>query len=105
MISYGPSRVPAESAKVCIDRIIESDSIHRRHRWALAALKSPPVKSYAFGPFLFDVRSGELRKGSDEISVEPRVFALLAYLIENRGRLITREELLEKLWPDTNVSD
>src|SRR5712691_4113973 len=36
---------------------------------------------------------------------EPRVFGLLAYLVENSGRVIAREELLEKLWPDTNVTD
>src|SRR6266511_6246962 len=63
------------------------------------------VKSYAFGPFRLDLSSGELRKEADEISLEPRVFALLTYLVENHGRLITREELLEKIWPDAHVSD
>ncbi len=63
------------------------------------------MKTYSFGPFHLDLRSGELRNGAEEISLEPRVFSLLAYLVENRGRLMTREELIEKLWPDTHVSD
>jgi DNA-binding winged helix-turn-helix (wHTH) protein len=63
------------------------------------------VSSYRFGPFDLDLLSGELRKGSDEVSLEPRVFALLCYLVENAGRVIKREELSEKIWPDTHVSD
>jgi DNA-binding winged helix-turn-helix (wHTH) protein len=63
------------------------------------------VKTYSFGPFQLDLRSGELRKDAEEISLEPRVFTLLAYLVENSGRVIAREELLEKLWPDTHVTD
>jgi DNA-binding winged helix-turn-helix (wHTH) protein len=63
------------------------------------------VKTYAFGPFRLDLESGELRKEAEEITLEPRVFALLAYLTENAGRVIPREELLEKLWPDTHVTD
>src|ERR1700736_3390650 len=63
------------------------------------------VKSYAFGPFRLDLASGELRKAKEEVSQEPRVFALLAYLTENAGRVIPRDELLEKLWPDTHVTD
>ena len=63
------------------------------------------VKSYAFGSFRLDLSSGELRREAEEIAIEPRVFALLAYLVENSGRVITREELIEKLWPDTHVTD
>ena len=63
------------------------------------------MKSYAFGPFCLDLNAGELRKEAEEIALEPRVFALLAYLAENSGRVIPREELLEKIWPDTHVTD
>ncbi len=63
------------------------------------------VKSYSFGPLRLDLNSGELRDGSEEISLEPRVFALLVYLVENAGRVIPREELLEAIWPDTHVTD
>jgi DNA-binding winged helix-turn-helix (wHTH) protein len=63
------------------------------------------VKRYAFGDFRLDLDSGELRRNEGEIALEPRVFALLTYLVENGGRVISREELLEKLWPDTHVTD
>jgi len=63
------------------------------------------MKSYTFGAFRLDLERGELRRETSEISLEPRVFALLAYLVENAGRLIPREELLEQIWPDTHVTD
>jgi DNA-binding winged helix-turn-helix (wHTH) protein len=39
------------------------------------------------------------------VHVEPQVFDFLTYLIANRGRLVTREELLAQVWGYTYVSD
>jgi pimeloyl-ACP methyl ester carboxylesterase/DNA-binding winged helix-turn-helix (wHTH) protein len=58
---------------------------------------------YRFGPFELDVAARELRRESDEIPVQPQVFALLSYLIENRDRVVGKDELLERLWPDAVV--
>ncbi len=63
------------------------------------------MKIYSFGPFELDLRLGVLRKNGQEISIEPRVFGLLAYLVENAGRVIPRDELLDKNWPDAHVTD
>jgi len=63
------------------------------------------VSTYSFGEFDLDLRAGELRKNGKEIGLEPRVFALLSYLVENAGRVIDRSELLDKIWPETHVSD
>ena len=63
------------------------------------------MKSYSFGPLRLDLNTGELRDGANEIPLEPRVFALLVYLVENAGRVIPREELLEAIWPETHVTD
>ena len=52
---------------------------------------------YRFGPFELNVGARELRRGPDEISVQPQVFALLHYLIEHRDRVVGKAELLE--WP------
>jgi pimeloyl-ACP methyl ester carboxylesterase/DNA-binding winged helix-turn-helix (wHTH) protein len=58
---------------------------------------------YRFGPFELDVGARELRRGPDEIPVQPQVFALLSYLIERRDRVVGKDELLERLWPDAVV--
>lgn len=63
------------------------------------------MQTYAFGAFRLDLTRGELRENDREVSLEPRVFALLTYFVENAGRLLSRVELMEKLWPETHVTD
>lgn len=60
---------------------------------------------YAFGPFELDTRVFELRHRGAVVAVEPQVFNVLAYLAEHRDRLVSKEELLEKLWPDRFVAE
>lgn len=60
---------------------------------------------YAFGQFELDTRIYELRDAGTVRPVEPQVFDVLAYLIEHRDRVISKEELLEKLWPGRFVSE
>jgi DNA-binding winged helix-turn-helix (wHTH) protein len=61
-----------------------------------------------FPPFLLDTVNQSLWRrreaGDDErISLAPKGFALLRYLVEHAGRLVTQDELLDALWPDTFV--
>jgi TolB-like protein len=60
---------------------------------------------YAFGEFELDLAKGELRHGGEARPVEPQVFALIAFLIEHRERLVSREEIFEKVWDGRIVSD
>jgi DNA-binding winged helix-turn-helix (wHTH) protein/tetratricopeptide (TPR) repeat protein len=60
---------------------------------------------YAFGSFELDMRVYELRHCGGVCPVEPQVFNVLAYLAEHRDRLVSKEELLEKLWQDRFVSE
>jgi DNA-binding winged helix-turn-helix (wHTH) protein len=60
---------------------------------------------YHFGEFELDLDAVELRANGVPCSVEPQVFALLALLIENRGRLVAKEQILEKIWDGRVVSD
>src|SRR5580704_17402653 len=39
----------------------------------------------------------------EQVVLNPKAFALLQYLIDNSGRLVTHEELLDALWPDVHV--
>ena len=58
-----------------------------------------------FGPFRLD-RSGErLYRGAEVIPLRPKSHAVLTYLTEHAGELVTKERLLESLWSGTYVSD
>ena len=60
---------------------------------------------YQFGAFELDMATVELRKGDIVCSLEPQVFALLALLVENRERLVSKEEIIDKVWDGRVVSD
>jgi DNA-binding winged helix-turn-helix (wHTH) protein len=59
----------------------------------------------AFDPFCLDAGQGRLWHGREEISLRPKSFAVLRYLAERPGQLVTKHELLRSLWADTAVSD
>src|SRR5262245_47634455 len=60
---------------------------------------------YLFENFALDTSRRELRCGSAPVSVEPQVFDLLAYLIENRHRVVSKDDLLAAIWRGRLVSD
>ena len=60
---------------------------------------------YRFGEFTLDLDSGFLRRGADEITLRPKVFDALTYLVERSGRLVTKAELIGAIWPDAAVTD
>jgi TolB-like protein len=60
---------------------------------------------YRFGPFELDLAKVELRADGKPCPAEPQVFALLALLVENRDRLVSRDEIIEKVWDGRVVSD
>lgn len=61
--------------------------------------------TYQFGEFKLDIGKGCLLKAGAEIKLRPKVYEALKYLVENSGRLIGKQELIEAVWPDTFVSD
>lgn len=58
-----------------------------------------------FAGFELDEKQRALRLGGRELELQPRVFDLLVYLIEHRDRVVAKQELLERLWPDVIVVD
>src|ERR1700719_5304445 len=60
---------------------------------------------YQFDPFELDLAAVELRDGDKICHLEPQVFALLALLVENRERLVSKEEIIDKVWDGRVVSD
>lgn len=70
-----------------------------------AALFYAESMIYRFDPFELDTAKVELRAGGALRAVEPQVFAVLAFLVANRERLVSRDELIEKVWDGRVVSD
>ncbi|NQY14581.1 MAG: tetratricopeptide repeat protein [Henriciella sp.] len=60
---------------------------------------------YAFGPFELDTSTLELTRAGEVLSIEPQVFEMLAYLIENRDRVLSKDDLIEAVWGGRIVSD
>jgi TolB-like protein len=60
---------------------------------------------YRFDEIVLDSSAFRLTRQGEDISVEPQVFDLLVYLIENAGRAVTRDEIFETIWNGRAVSD
>lgn len=60
---------------------------------------------YQFGAFELDPGQAELRQSGQPIPIEPQVFRLLALLLENRDRVVSRDEIFEKIWDGRIVGD
>jgi Tol biopolymer transport system component/DNA-binding winged helix-turn-helix (wHTH) protein len=58
-----------------------------------------------FGPFTLDLPNRELRRDGKPIALQPKTFDLLAALVERRGRLVTKDELLSVVWSDAVVEE
>ncbi len=61
--------------------------------------------SYEFGPFRVDMRERVVRRGGKLLPLTPRVFDILWVLIQNPGRVLTKDEIMKQVWPDTIVEE
>src|SRR5918912_4301807 len=62
-------------------------------------------RAYRFGPFQLDIRERRLSRGCEPIPLRLKVFDTLVMLVENAGRLVTKQELLDTVWPETTVEE
>jgi hypothetical protein len=60
---------------------------------------------YVFGDYSLDTQRYELRRAGDLIPLGPQVFNVLTYLVAHRDRVVSRDELFTRLWPDQFVTD
>jgi len=60
---------------------------------------------FRFGEYEVDVRKRELRRRGEPIAVQPQTFSLLVFLIERRDRAVSKQELMDALWPDAVVTE
>ena len=64
-----------------------------------------PSKSVRFGVYEVDLRSSELRRQGRKIKLQEQPCRILAILLEQRGEVVTREELRKRLWSDDTFVD
>src|SRR6202050_3452346 len=60
---------------------------------------------YRFGQFTLDSRKRTLSRVDSPVSLTPRAFDVLLFLVQNPNRLVTKEELLQAVWGDTFVEE
>src|SRR5436309_10996851 len=62
-------------------------------------------RQYCFADFTLDLEDGFLKRGGEEVTLRPKAFEVLAYLVEHHGRLVTKTALTEAVWPDAAITD
>src|ERR1700733_5699742 len=72
---------------------------------ALYAHRAPMSNFYRFGEFVLDPGRRTLSRADSRISLTPRAFDVLFFLVQNPNRLVTKEELLQAVWGDTFVEE
>ena len=64
-----------------------------------------PKRYYEFGPFRIDLSERSLLREGKAVALTPKAYQTLIVLVENNTRTVTKQELLERVWPDTFVEE
>src|SRR5690348_2175005 len=60
---------------------------------------------YEFGPFRLDTQRRLLARAGQRVDVTPKAIETLVVLVQSAGLVVTKEDLLQRLWPDTHVEE
>src|SRR5271169_4293648 len=66
-------------------------------------MTSPEV--FHFDEFTLDVQERRLLRGAEVVRVSPKAYDVLVALVQQRGRLVTKDELLKRIWPESFVEE
>ena len=64
-----------------------------------------PAKSFCFGPFQFDMEQRLLLREGKPVSLAPKAISILSVLLENHGKLVERDDLMNRVWPNLFVEE
>src|SRR5262249_17247637 len=67
--------------------------------------RMPGTRQWCFGPFRLDPATETLWRDEVLLPLPPRPFAVLAYLVAHAGQVVSKEMLLEAVWPNTAVTE
>jgi DNA-binding winged helix-turn-helix (wHTH) protein/Tol biopolymer transport system component len=65
----------------------------------------PAATCYEFGPFRLDLRRRQLLRGDEVVPLTPKAFDLLRVLVTHADRVIEKDELMKRVWPDSYVGE
>ena len=65
----------------------------------------PPASHWGFGTFRLDIATACLWREDQLVPLSPKPFAVLAYLVARAGQVVTKDDLLEAVWPGTTISE
>ena len=68
-------------------------------------MSGPTKRFYEFGVFRIDTNKRLLLKGDEPVPLTPKAFDTLLLLVENGSRLVSKDDLMSRLWPDTVVEE
>jgi DNA-binding winged helix-turn-helix (wHTH) protein len=64
-----------------------------------------PMRIYEFGPFRVDALRRVLLRETNEVRLPAKSFEILLVLLEEKGRLVDKDELMRRVWPDAVVEE
>src|SRR5438876_8075642 len=68
-------------------------------------MPSEPVRVYEFGPFRLEPAERQLRRDGRPVPLTPKAFDTLRVLAGSGGRVLSKDELMNSVWPDANVTE
>jgi DNA-binding winged helix-turn-helix (wHTH) protein len=68
-------------------------------------MKTPAPLVYEFGPYRLEPDECRLFKQGKPVKLRPKLFVLLAMLVEHHGHMLERDKLLDAVWPDMRVEE
>ena len=75
-------------------------------RWSCGSVSvMPRSKEVRFGGFRLDTANEQLWRGEQVVALRPKAFAVLGHLVAHAGELVTKQQLLDAVWPGTFVGD
>ena len=78
---------------------------HAAFRGNAAGTEGERAMRYYFGAYVLDTLCYELQRAGVPQALRPKAFAVLAYLLAHRDRVVTKQELLEQVWPGQFVAE
>src|SRR4030088_3009194 len=75
------------------------------YRATTILLQEVPLVQLVFGDYVLDRERRELSRGSEQIALEPQVLDVLIHLVQNRDRVVTKDDLIACVWDGRIVSD
>jgi DNA-binding response OmpR family regulator len=81
-----------------MELLARAEAVLRRSTTASQPATAAPLDVYRFGDVTIDFKRHEATKAGEPIDLSPREFQLLAYFIEHKGEIVTREKLLDAVW-------